>query len=144
MAIDTSSRSATEQANERLVRQSLDAANRRDVDGLQKNVADEVKFVNPVTGPVDKEGMRGFHAQFFAGFPDIHYTIDRLVTEDQQVVVETTITGTHKGELMGMAATGRRMEITAAFLIDVADGKISKWHSYFDTATMLRQIGAMK
>jgi steroid delta-isomerase-like uncharacterized protein len=144
VAIDTSSRSSVEQASERVLRDVLDFANRRDVDGMQKFIADSMRFVNPVTGPTDKQGMRGFHTSFFAGIPDIHYEILRVLTDANHVVAETRITGTHKGELMGMPPTGRQIDLPAAFVVDVADDKVAEWHAYFDTATMLRQLGVMQ
>lgn len=54
---------------ESTVRSLFDAANTHDLDQFFTHVADDVKFVNPITGTTDRAGMRGFHDAFFGAFP---------------------------------------------------------------------------
>ena len=42
---------------------------------------------------------------------------------------------------MGMAATGRNIDFAAVFVGEVSGGKLSHWQAYFDTGTMMRQLG---
>jgi predicted ester cyclase len=42
---------------------------------------------------------------------------------------------------MGMPPTNRRIELPAAFVVDMRDGYVAKWNSYFDVATLMRQLG---
>ncbi|HEV8536599.1 MAG TPA: ester cyclase [Candidatus Limnocylindria bacterium] len=129
--------------SESVLRAALDVANRHDLDRFFTYVADDVKFVNPVTGPTDKTGMRGFHDAFFTAFPDIHYRIDRLITSGDSVIVEITVTGTNTGAFMGMPPTKKPVEITLAFAVDTKNGKISEWHSYFDQVALQKQLGIL-
>ena len=118
----------------------LDLANARDVEGMDRYLADDIKFVNPVTGPTDKNGMAGFHTALFAAFPDIHYRVDREIEHGDTAIFEATVTGTNTGPFMGQAPTGRKVELPVAFVVDVAGGKAKVWHAYLDAATLQRQL----
>jgi len=128
---------------ETVFRQTVDLANRQDGDGIQQYLAEDLEFDNPVTGPTDKNGMQQFHASFFSAFPDLHYTIDKSVDNGKVLAVESTVTGTHKGQLMGIPPTNKKVELKAAFFVEVSGDKIIRWRSYFDTASMLRQLGVL-
>ncbi len=103
-----------------------------------------MNYVNPATGPTDKKGWNAFHTDLSGAFPDLMFHIDRVVSHGNTVVSECTITGTQKKEFAGVPATNRAIKIPAAFVVDLEAGRVKRWHSYFDTATMMRQLGAMK
>jgi predicted ester cyclase len=42
---------------------------------------------------------------------------------------------------MGMPPTNKRIELPAAFVVDMRDGNVTRWNSYFDVATLMRQLG---
>ena len=73
------------------------------------------------TGP---EGVKRASAQITAVFPDRRLGIQALVAEGDQVVVEWTLCGTQRQELLGVPPTGRRECISALSLFRVKDGKI--------------------
>src|SRR5437016_10681275 len=64
---------------------------------------DFVSHNNPPGFPPGIEGVKAFFVMFRDVFPDVAVTIDELVAADDKVAVATTTTGTHKGELMGIA-----------------------------------------
>ncbi len=71
-------------------------------------------FVNhdpPVGVGPDAEGMRAAGAMFRAAFPDWHSELHALVAEDDIVVERFTASGTHRGELMGVAPTDKHVEL---------------------------------
>ncbi len=121
---------------------ALDDANRRDVAAMLEHLAPDAAYHNPVTGPTDRPGMARFHTALFTAFPDVHYTIERGVGEGALAFVECTVTGTHQDVFGGVPTTGRAVRTAVAFSVDVADGKITTWRSYFDPAAMMRQITA--
>jgi steroid delta-isomerase-like uncharacterized protein len=129
---------------ESTVRSWFDIVNTHDLDQFFTHVADDVKFVNPVTGPTNKAGMRGFHDAFFSAFPDIHYRLDRLVTAGESVMIESTVTGKNSGAFMGMPATNKAMNLMVAFAVDTKDGKIKEWHAYFDQVALQKQLGLVE
>jgi steroid delta-isomerase-like uncharacterized protein len=126
--------------SEPVVRTILDLANRHDVGAMQEHLADDMTFINPVTGPTDKQGMESFHAGFFGAFPDTHYHIDRLLSQGDTVVVECTVTGTNRGEFAGSAPTNNKVTVPVAFSVDVSNGKVKSWRTYLDVAGLMRQL----
>ena len=129
--------------NEEVVRAVLGAVNRRDADGDQAYLADDFVYRNPAVGETDKAGWRTFHAGAYAAFPDFQVTIDRMLSDGETVIAEGRVTGTQRGEFAGLPASNRPFDVPIAFIVDAADGKVRRWHSYFDAATMLRQLGAL-
>jgi steroid delta-isomerase-like uncharacterized protein len=129
---------------ESTVRSWFDIVNTHDLDQFFTHVADDVKFVNPVSGRTNKAGMRGFHDAFFTAFPDIHYRLDRLISAGDNAMVECTVTGTNSGAFMGMPATNKAVNLMLAFAIDTTDGKIKEWRSYFDQVALQKQLGLVE
>ena len=130
-------------ANERVVRAVLEAINRHDPDGDQPYLAEDLVYRNPAFGETDKPGWRAFHVGRYETFPDFRITVERTLSVDDTVVMEARCTGTHRGKLAGIPPTNRAVEWQVAFVVDVEDGKIRRWHSHYDAATILRQIGAL-
>jgi predicted ester cyclase len=70
-------------------------------------------------------------------------TIDDMVVEGDKVVGRFTFGGTHTGDLMGIAPTGKKVEMTGISIIRVADGKfVEEWQIY-DALGMMQQEGAI-
>ncbi len=135
---------ATQAQNAKTFRVAMETASRRDAEGFDKFLASDVIFINPMVGTTDKAGFRKFHADLWAGLPDIHYRVERTVSEGDTVVGECTVTGTHRGELAGVPPSNKAVTVPVTFIVDYKDGKAKRWSSYLDVATVLRQIGAMK
>jgi len=77
-----------------------------------------------------------------AAFPDFRVTTEKIITEDDKVVVRWTVNGTHLGQLMGIPATGRPVKFTGITIYRFANGKIvENWWSY-DAMGMMQQITA--
>jgi len=80
-------------------------------------------------------------------FPDARASFDREVAVGNTVVFEVIWQGTHKGPLQipegFLAPTGRRMEVRACMVVEVADDKARVHSHYFDMGTLLQQIGAL-
>ena len=78
--------------------------------------------------------------------PDSQATFERATASGNTVVLELTWRGTHKGPLHtpsgDIAPTGRPVEVKACQVVEIADGKATSIHHYFDMATILQQIGA--
>jgi steroid delta-isomerase-like uncharacterized protein len=118
----------------------LDRLNARDVDGIQRYVADTVRYSNPITGPTDRQGMAEFHGALFTALPDIHYHVERTIAQGDTIVLECNVTGTNRGPFMGRPPTGRRAELPVVFVMNVSGDQVSEWRSYFDVATMQRHL----
>ncbi len=93
----------------------------------------------------DIKGPEGFKQNMDAykkAFPDLHVKIDRLVAEDDMVAAFLTYGGTFKGELMGVAPTGKKVEISAVVLSRHGKGarQLEAW-TYMDMLDWYRQLG---
>jgi len=80
---------------------------------------------------------------FFGAFPDLHFEVEREFASGDQGAVCWRVTGTHRGDLMGIPPTGRRVEYTACAIMQVRDGKITRVWTYLDTGHILRQLGVL-
>ena len=85
--------------------------------------------------------MRTAGAMFRAAFPDWHSELHALVAEDDIVVERFTASGTHRGELMGVAPTGKTVELRGINIFRVRDGKIIERWGRLDELGLLRQLG---
>jgi len=110
-------------------------------------VADELMAANYVyhgPGGVDAKGPEGFKqyvAIYRTAFPDIHCTIEDMFGEGEKVVSRFTLRGTHLGDMMGIAPTGKKAEIIGIVISHFAGGKeVEAWGSY-DTLAMYQQLG---
>lgn len=98
---------------------------------------EEVPGLEP--GP---EGAKQFFAMIQAGFPDFHMNIEDVVAEGDKVVVRSTLTGTHKGEFMGIPPSEKQISVPVIDILRLADGKVAEHWGLTDNATMMEQLGA--
>jgi steroid delta-isomerase-like uncharacterized protein len=83
-------------------------------------------------------------AVFVAGFPDLRFTIEDMITEENKVVVCWTLSGTHKGEYMGIPATNKKVSIEGITIHHLANGRIMDSYAMRDIWGMMQQLGAVK
>lgn len=84
------------------------------------------------------------HIVMFEGaFPGYQLTAQEMIAEGDAVFVRTEFTGTHNGDLMGIAPTGKGVTIEIALTYRIENGKIVDHWMLADQLTMLQQIGAM-
>jgi len=132
-----------------LLRDLYDAWNERDFDRQAEAMAPEGSIVVVGTGDVftGPEGSRTYSSNWANGFPDGRITIDKMVADGDTVVVEFTGRGTHTGTLetsMGaIEPTGRSVTIKLCDVVELSDGKVTTQRSYFDTGSMMAQLGLM-
>jgi predicted ester cyclase len=110
-------------------------------------LVDQGAFVdhNPVWGTEDWAGVIAGARALRAGFPDLQANIDtaNTVVEGNQAVVHTLFTGTHTGEFLGVAPTGKAVTWSHTDFLRFAGGKVvERWVSA-DTLTLFQQIGLL-
>ena len=99
-------------------------------------------FIGHTWGNADKEGLKTAMARVAQGLADAKFTIEDEIGEGDKVAVRLTASARHVGEFMGMPASGRSYEIGEIHVFRVQDGKVSEhWHQ-FDTAGLMKQLGA--
>ena len=133
--------------NESLARRFYEAWNERNFDELAAAAAPDGTIT--IVGPGDTfrgpEGSRQFSEMWAGGFPDGAVTVDRVIASGDYVIVEYTGRGTHTGTLatsMGdIPATGRSMTLELCDVMEFKDGKVQSQRTYFDTGSMMAQLG---
>ena len=91
-----------------------------------------------IKGP---DGFKQGPTTFRTAFPDLHITIDDMFAEGDRVVSRVTMTGTFKGEYMGIAPTGKKFTVGAILITQWAGGKeVEAWAAY-DMLSFYRQLG---
>ena len=103
-------------------------------------------FVHYSAGVIDAEGpeaTKAFIGMFRTAFPDMVATPEDVVAEGDKVVIRTTYTGTHQGELMGIPPTGVAVTFTGICVARVADGKLAEIRTEYDALGMMQQLGVM-
>lgn len=95
--------------------------------------------------PQQVAGLRSFKqslVRLFIAFPDLRVTLEDVVAADDKVVVRWTDRGTHKGEFLGIAPTGKEVVTTGTTLFRFRDGKIVEQWTNWDTLSLLGQLEA--
>ena len=132
--------------NKDVVRRMVDeCVNTHHADLLDRFVAADVRVHpgTPGTAP-DTEGLDGvrksFH-RFRTTFPDLHVTLDDVLAEGDRVAARWTGSGTHSGELAGIAPTGTTVTWGGTDVYRIADGKVAEWWRNDDMLWLLHQLG---
>ena len=89
----------------------------------------------------DRRGVRDFLELFRRAFPDLTFTIEHLVADDDLVAAYLTIRGTHKEEFLGIQPTGRKIAVRSFDLLRVENGKFVEHWGVTDTMAMMQQLG---
>jgi steroid delta-isomerase-like uncharacterized protein len=87
------------------------------------------------------EGIKRIVETFVDAFPDLQVTLEDEFSSGEKVVTRWTSKGTHQGELMGIAPTGRRIEVAAVGIWRVSEGEIAEAWLVYDALGMMQQLG---
>jgi steroid delta-isomerase-like uncharacterized protein len=98
---------------------------------------------NPPELPTGIEGTKQLVTLYRNAFPDLRFTVDEQIAEGDKVVTRWTGQGTHKGELLGIPATGKSSTVTGIIIDRLVNGKIAESWGVFDQFGMLQQLGVI-
>jgi steroid delta-isomerase-like uncharacterized protein len=116
----------------------------RNMDRLMASYADDVIYEDPGIGLLlnGKEQVRGFAQPYFDAFPDLKAVITSTVISGNRGASEWRFSGTQVGDLPGMPAANKRMDVRGASIYRFEGGKIKHKVDYLDWATVMRQLSA--
>jgi len=134
---------STLEANKQIVRDYFKAFLAADEAWWNKHIAPNFKRHDPglpfeVIGP---GGVKKLAEALLPGIPDMTLPIVDLVAEGEKVLARLSVKGTHGGELMGVPATGAKIDIGVLDLFQIRDGKLIEHWALLDNLGLLRQIG---
>jgi predicted ester cyclase len=78
-----------------------------------------------------------------SAYPDTHLAIGEMIAEGDLVAITWTATGTHQGDLMGIAPTGRSVTVSGIGVNRISGGQIVESWANYDALGMLAQLGAL-
>jgi len=118
---------------------------KRDAAGLAADHAPDGVVVSPTGGVLEgRAEIERIYRLWFTAFPDITMTVTDTVIDDPYAVLLVNITGTHSGDFFGLAATGRRIQFTGAFIFRIKEGLIEHERRILDFTGVLVQVGVLK
>ena len=136
------SQSTTPAMNAELVRAGFQAFNAGDTDGCLALAAPDL-ISNLAELPDPQHGRDAWRQGFEMmrrAFPDLQAHIEDIIAAQDKVAVRLRFRGTHRGEFLGIPATGRTIEYVSHEFYRIADGLIAEEWICSDTATLLRQL----
>jgi steroid delta-isomerase-like uncharacterized protein len=90
---------------------------------------------------VGPEAYKRNVALYIKGFPDLRFTVEDMVSEEDKVVVSWTASGTHKGEFRGIPPTGKKISVQGITINHIANGKIMDSDISLDYLGLMQQLG---
>lgn len=132
--------------NKKLVRSFYEqVVNTGDVTRIERYLAPDFVEVHQNTRhPVGIAGAKEHVLGVRRTYPDLHLTIEQQIAEGDWIATRVTMRGTHRGEWLGIAPTGKPVEATGVNLDRVAGGRIVEHGGAADLLTPLLAIGAVR
>jgi predicted ester cyclase len=126
--------------NKAVVRRWIEEGfNKRDLKVVDEIFVESLAVNGAVIG---RENLKQSMRRRFTAFPDLHVTIEEIISEGDKVGIWYTAQGTHKGEFEGISPTGRRVSWFGFDLLRVDGGKIAQGRFIDDSLGLMRQLGA--
>lgn len=111
------------------------------LDALDDILAPDFVDHDPGDYAPTREGVKHFFRDFRTAFPDLDIEVEQMHATDEWVIFRYTATGTHRGEFMGHAPTGKRFEAPAMQMGKWKDGRcIERW-GVTDQSKILDDLG---
>jgi predicted ester cyclase len=127
--------------NKAIVRKAIEALNKQDLSLLDDlsapNYYDHIVKQNLA---IAKQSL----AILSKGFPDFHYAIEDTIAEGDKVCVRLTFTGTHTGEYLGFAPTGKKISYKTVTIKRVVDGKMVEGWTVNDMSDFFTKLGVIE
>jgi steroid delta-isomerase-like uncharacterized protein len=123
----------------------VEAWNSHDLDWVTQFYSDDFEG-SDVAQPMSQLGRGGIRktlSLYFQAFPDLHFTAEKIIVQDDQAALVWVAVGTHGGKVMHIPPTGRLIRIQGVSILTFNDGKIKKASYVWDVAGLLRSLGLL-
>ena len=87
------------------------------------------------------QNMRNHIESCRKAFPDLRFAIDNTIAERNEVVIQWTTSGTHKGDFLGMHPTHRKATVSGTSIFRIDNSKIVEEWSHWNLMTLMEQLG---
>ncbi|MGH2947539.1 MAG: ester cyclase [Solirubrobacteraceae bacterium] len=123
--------------------QAITAWNRGDLDDYLTLYDDDVTVHGYSPEPMNKAAVKGFYEGIFAGLPGSQIELVDAFGSGARIAARFVQRGRHDGELMGVPATGREVELNGITILAFRDRRVIERWAAADMLGLLVQIGAV-
>jgi steroid delta-isomerase-like uncharacterized protein len=92
-------------------------------------------------GVTGAQAIKEVFTRLHEAYSDLHVTVEDVIAEGDKVVGRNTVTGSHRGEYLGIPPTGRSVTYKEIFIFRMTDGRIVETWGVVDVLAQLRQLG---
>jgi steroid delta-isomerase-like uncharacterized protein len=135
----------TGETNKALLRRFVEEiVNQAKVTIAAELVAEDFRELDPFPGQAPgRAGLIESIERLRTAFPDLVWSIEELVAEGEKVASSHPWSGTHLGEFLGIAPTGKQVRMTCMIFATYQDGKLKKSRLVMNVLSLLQQLGVM-
>jgi steroid delta-isomerase-like uncharacterized protein len=140
-----SGQTAQSNARERLISSLVDAWNAHDVEALLDLLSPdyEQSDVCQATPQRGLDQTREVVEAYLAAFPDLRFTTEEMIVQENHVAVRWSANGTHRGTVLHIPPTHKVVRVCGVSMFTLEDNKISRGRHIWDVAAMLREMGLL-
>ena len=130
--------------NRAAIQRFTERFNQGDITAVDDFVTEDVVYHNAPPGlAAGIAGYRQLIGMWLTAFPGVRVTVADLISEGEKVVARLVVRGTHGGELMGLAPTGRSVEVSVITIMRFEGGRLAEEWEQVDMLGLLQQLGAV-
>jgi len=131
---------ATQEQNKAVVRRNITETERGNHEILLDVMTEDLRW-HFGGGLLDRAAVLAATKTFYAGFPDLSHELEDLLAVEDRVVLRAVDSGTHTGEFMGLAPTGRQVSFGIILILRLEEGRIAEAWEEADLLGLLGQLG---
>lgn len=127
------------------IRRLYDLINAGDIDGFGRQLADDFVERDEIPGlPPTKDGVVQYFRLMQEAFPDMQMDVQDVIASGDKAVARLRVSGTHKGEFMGIPATGNPVAVNLIDITRFGDDGLAREHwGVADLLAMMQQLGVI-
>jgi steroid delta-isomerase-like uncharacterized protein len=134
--------------NKETFKRFQDAMNTCDAEVISKSIDELVEPDATIRTPLpsDVTGaqiLKQVWSVLLRAFPDLQLDVKDLIGEDDKVVARIVVTGTHRGDYMGVAPTGKSIAYDEIFIFRFANGRVVETWGVVDVYAQMKQLGVI-
>ena len=125
------------------IRRLYDLINAGDIDGFGRQLADDFVEHNENPGvPPTKAGTLQYFQMLIRAFPDFRMDVQDVIASGDKAVARLQVFGTHRGEFMGIPATGKSATVNLIDITRFGDDGLAREHwGVVDQLALMQQLG---
>jgi steroid delta-isomerase-like uncharacterized protein len=127
--------------NKAAIRRIIEEGNKGNMAAVDEIIADNYVYHSNMGEYKGREGLKRAFTMLYAAFPDMQATIEDMIAEGDKVAWRSTLRGTHGGEFMNIAPTGKKISIAVSGFARFDGGKEVEAWGNMDMLSLYQQLG---